>query len=148
MNPLLIAGILGGGTALNEMLSGREQERRDAALKAEAYRVMPYTGIDPTSWSVYKPDPLGKGLASGVSGYQLGSNINTNSAYSNALKAFANNQNAKAGLPLPSLSSVPSDGLDPIPEADFEVLDADRRNDYRLARTPYSRARAARGYLG
>lgn len=94
MDPITLGLLIGGGTALNELTTGKEQQRRDAALKANIYRLMAYQPrLNPESQQIYQPDPLGKGLQGGMAGYQLGSNINRNSA----MERFFNKEAGRGG---------------------------------------------------
>jgi hypothetical protein len=75
MNPMMLAGLMGGGSFLDELTTGRQQQKRDSELKAMAYRMSPYMQINPENFKVYQPDALSHGIAGATSGYQLGSGI-------------------------------------------------------------------------
>lgn len=94
MDPLTLALIFGGGTALNEMTTGQDKRKRDAILKANAYRMHAYDkSINPESYDVYTPDPMGKGIQSGIGGYSLASQVNKDKSIEN----FLNAQGSKDG---------------------------------------------------
>jgi len=86
--PLLAALGIGGVTALNEMTTGQDKKKRDAELKAEAFRAAIYDkSINPSKYDIYTPDPLGKGIQAGGGAYQMASGIENDAAIRNFLNA-------------------------------------------------------------
>lgn len=125
MDPLTIAAIMGGAGGLNEMTSGREQQKRDAVLKATAYRVSPYMKINPEDFQVHQADPMGAAIQGGMSGYKLGSDMAADKAWKNyvAAKGAAHGGLASAQEDMEEFSGNRSPAIDP---------GTPRRSPYRL----------------
>lgn len=124
MGPALLAALgMGGITALNEMTTGQDKKKRDAILKATAYRSHAYDkSINPDSYDVYTPDPLGKGIQAGGGAYQLASSIQNDAA----LRNFLNAKGSQAGGAGSTIADVEAasdigayKGLDGPPNPDY-----------------------------
>lgn len=76
MGPAMLSAIMAGAGGLNEMTTGRETQTRQAANKANAYRMMAYSKrINPDDIDIREADPMNAMMQGGISGYQLGSGI-------------------------------------------------------------------------
>lgn len=92
ISPMTLAAIMAAGSALNEMTTGREQQKRDAELKAMAYRMSPYMRINPEGFQIREASPVASALESGLMGYGLGSQFGRDEALTNVLEADAASQ--------------------------------------------------------
>lgn len=122
MDPLTLALIFGGGTALNEMTTGQDKRKRDAILKANAYRMHAYDkSINPESYDVYAPDPMGKGIQSGIGGYSLASQMNKDKSIENFLNAKGSQAGGRGSelADVAAVSGIDEYNLDTPPNEDY-----------------------------
>lgn len=135
MDPITLGLLMGGGTALNEMTTGRQQKKRDAELKANIYRLMAFQPrLNPDSVDIYNPDPIGKGIQGGMAGYQQASNINRNQA----MERMFNKEAGRGGMTSEQIQSLDTASQDPgefVPQpGQYSLLDRPSRNPYSLMR--------------
>lgn len=81
MDPITLGLIFGGVGAGKSLLFDSAKEKRQRKLAAETARMSPWTGIkDGPMYNIEEADPIGEGMAFGMTGVGLGQNMQAHKA--------------------------------------------------------------------
>lgn len=158
MLPLWAIGAIVGGA--NEATTGKEQEKRDAILKATAYRNQAYLkSLEPENFKVRNADILAGATQGGMAGYSIENQSANDNAYRSYLASMTNkNTAATKGIdPEAPVNYAPTGvspgsedgpGVNSVSDRDLNNYnDGPRKQNRTLASTPYARAARLNGFV-
>ena len=96
MDPLTLSLIMGGGGLLKSLISDGPKASRQRKLAAETQRLSPWTGLQ--AGPVKEADPLGSALQFGLTGAQVGSNLEESARQADLDKALSERLNTGGSI--------------------------------------------------